>query len=107
MTDYLNEFVKECASDAPETTDEKFIGWEGLLFTLVGFGLKALVPELKEWIKLGTSAIAIKRLEIKKKLIDYAEKKELDFPAAEKAAEVISNNINEENITKIINALEN
>jgi len=105
MTDYLKEFVKECASDAPETTDDKFIGWEGLLFTLVGFGLKALVPELKEWIKLGTSVIALKRLELKKHLIDYAEKKELDFPAAEKAAEVISNKINAENITNIIDAL--
>lgn len=104
---YLEDFIKECFESKPETPKEKFIGWEEIIFTLVGFGLKLILPELKEWVKLGTSVIVVKRLEIKKKLIEYAAKKELDFPAAEKASEVISDKINEENIYSLINALEN
>jgi len=103
---FLNDFIKECAQEKPTTDDAKFVGWEELIFTLVGFGLKIILPELKEWVKMGATLITMKRLEIKKKLIKYAMERELDFPAAEQAAEVIANKIDEENITKIIRALE-
>ena len=104
---FLENFAKECAADAPPASGQKFAGWEELVFTLVGFGLKMILPEIKEWIKLGAMPIIMKRLEIKKKLIDYAIEKELDFPAAEKAAEAISNRIDDENIGKLVDALEN
>ncbi len=105
--DFLNEFIKQCSQNKPEFEGEKFIGWEQIIFTLIGFGLKAMVPELKEWIKLGAAAIALKRQEIKEKLVEYAKEKELDFPAAEAAAKEVSDNINEENITDLIDSLEN
>ena len=103
---FLEDFVKECAETKPEAMDEKFVGWEALISILVYEGVRTILPELKEWIKLGATVMTLKRLELKKKLIDYATKKELDFPAAEKAAEVIADKINEENLGKIINALE-
>ena len=104
---FLENFAKECAAEAQPASGQKFVGWEELVFTLVGFGLKMILPEIKEWIKLGATTITMKRLKIRQKLIDYAIKKELDFPAAEKAAEAISNRIDDVNIGKIVEALEN
>jgi len=103
---YLQDFIKECTESIPKTSGEKFIGWEGLVYVLVTEGLKILLPELKEWVKLGVNFIVMKRLEIKKRLESYAMKKELDFPAAEKAATAVANNITENNIDKLIQALE-
>ena len=37
----------------------------------------------------------LKRQEIKKKLVQYAVEKELDFPQAERAAEVVSNRLDD------------
>lgn len=105
--DFLNDFIKQCSQNKPEFEGEKFIGWEQIIFTLIGFGLKAMVPELKEWIKLGAAAIALKRQELKEKLVEYAKEKELDFPTAELAAEEVSKNINADNITELIDSLEN
>jgi hypothetical protein len=103
---FIEDFIKECSQSKPEVTDEKFIGWEGLVSILVYEGIKMLLPELKEWIKIGATAIATKRLEFKKRLEAYAMGKELDFPAAEKAAQVIADKINEKNVAKLIKALE-
>ena len=100
---YLDEFIAECATETPGPTNERFIGWEDTIYVLVGFGLKTLLPELKEWVKLGATAITLKRLEIKKRLLDFAKEKELDY---EKAAGVIADKINEKNIGKLISALE-
>lgn len=104
--EYLKKFVEECSKSMPEESDEKFIGWENLIYILVGYSLRLLLPELKKWMKLGAETIAIKRLEIKKKLVDYAKERELDFPQAEIAAEVIADKIDRENLDKIIKALE-
>ena len=102
----LEDFINECAAEKPESGDEKFIGWEALLSLLVYEGLKWVLPEIREWVKLGATTISLKRFELKKKLTDYALEKELDFPAAEKAAEAVANNINEQNLNNIIQALE-
>ena len=102
----LEDFINECSAEKLEPTEEKFIGWEPLLSILVYQGLKWLLPEIREWVKLGATTIALKRLELKKRLTDYALDKELDFPAAEKAAQVVADNINEENVQGIIQALE-
>ena len=103
---YLDEFIAECATETPGPTNERFIGWESLISVLVGSGLTLLLPELKEWVKLGATAITLKRLEIKKRLLDFAKEKELDYEKAEKAAGVIADKINEKNIGKLIPALE-
>ncbi len=103
---YLDEFIAECATETPGPTNERFIGWEDTIYVLVGFGLKTLLPELKEWVKLGATAITLKRLEIKKRLLDFAKEKELDYEKADKAASVIADKINEKNIGKLISALE-
>ncbi len=103
---YLEEFIKKCSETVFEQTDEKYVGWEDLIRTLVLGGLVFLMPEIKEWVKLGMSSIALKRLEIKKKLEEYAAEKELDFPQAEKAAEAVANNLNKETLTKIVEELE-
>ena len=100
---YLDEFIAECATETPGPTNERFIGWESLISVLVGSGLTLLLPELKEWVKLGATAITLKRLEIKKRLLDFAKEKEFDY---EKAASVIADKINGKNINKLISALE-
>ena len=65
-----------------------------------------LLPELREWAKLGATAIAMKRQQLRQRLREYALEKELDFPAAEQAAEVIADKINEENLERIIDELQ-
>jgi len=103
---YLQEFIKECSEAKPASTDEKFVGWDNLIFVLVGIGLKVLLPELREWLKLGAIVITTKRLELKKKLLDYAQEQELDYQEAEKAAGVIVDKIDEKNISTLVAALE-
>ena len=103
---YLQEFIKECSEAKPESTDLKFVGWEDMIFILAGIGLKALLPELREWLKLGAMTITTKRLELKKKLLDYAKQKELDYQEAEKAAGVIVEKIDEKNVAALVAALE-
>ena len=29
---YLQEFIKECSEAKPASTDEKFVGWENIIF---------------------------------------------------------------------------
>jgi hypothetical protein len=100
---YLDEFVKSCLDDIPERGDEKFLDWDTLMTILVYEGLIRLsLPLLKDWLKLGVAGADLMRQKIKKRLIDYAHEKELDFPQAEKAAEAIVNKISEKNIEKII-----
>jgi hypothetical protein len=103
---YLKDFIKECASVKPEPAGERAIGWEDTVFILVGYGLKLLLPELKEWLKLGASVITMKRLEIKRRLLDYAKQRELDFQEAARAADVIVEKIDEKNIGQLVAALE-
>src|SRR5262245_36168936 len=31
---YLQEFIKECSEAKPAATDEKFVGWENIIFIL-------------------------------------------------------------------------
>lgn len=54
---FLEDFVKECSESKPESTDEKFIGQEGLVSIIAFEGIKIILPELKEWIKLGASFV--------------------------------------------------
>jgi hypothetical protein len=68
--------------------------------------IRLSLPLLKDWLKLGVAGADLIRQKIKKRLIDYAYKKELDFPQAEKAAETIVNKISEKNIEKIIKSQE-
>jgi len=103
---YIEEFIKTCSQTPIEETREKFIGWEYLITILVYEGIKLLLPEIREWLKLGASAVALKRLEIKKRLIEYAKAKELEFPQAEKAAEAVADNLNEETLKRIAKELE-
>ena len=105
---YLDEFIAECAAETPDGTDEKSIpiGWEETISMLVGFGLRSLLPELKEWVKLGATAIALKRRDIADRLRRYAKEKELDYEKVEKAAGVIADKINGKNIGKLIPVLE-
>ena len=100
-------FVKECAESAVQQSGEKFVGWESLIAVLVYQGLKLLLPQIKEWFKLGTAVMDLKRQEIKKKLVQYAIEKELDFPQAERAAEVISNRLDDNTLKDIVDALAN
>ncbi len=106
MHAYLEEFARECSQQKPADTDEKFVGWEGLIVTLVGFGLAAALPELREWARLGAAASAVLRQKLTRKLVDYASEHELDFPAAEKAAEVVAQRVNEDNVGVLLEALE-
>lgn len=102
----IDLFIKDCAISTNEETKEKFTGWESLIAILIYQGMKLMLPEIKEWFKLGAQAIALKRQEIKKKLLDYALEKELDFPQAEKAAEIISQRLDENTLKDIIEVFE-
>ena len=103
---YLDAFIKECTAAKPADSAEKFMGWDDVVCVLAGATLRTFLPELKEWFKLGALVITTKRMELRKKLENYAMEKELDFSSAQKAAEVIAGRINEKNIQKIIEALE-
>ena len=63
---YLQEFIQECSQSVGSETNEKFVGWETILSVLVMEGLKMLLPELKEWVKLGAMVITTKRLALQK-----------------------------------------
>lgn len=106
MHAYLEEFASECVQHAPLDTDEKFVGWEDLIFTLVGVGLTVALPELKEWVRLGAQASSVIRQRLTAKLIEYASEHELDSPAAEKAAELVAERVNEDNVGRLVEALE-
>lgn len=104
---YVQKFIKNCSEAAAvEKTNEKFIEWDALVAILVYEGMKLMLPELREWVKLGATVITLKRQKLKNRLIEYAREKELDFPQAEKAAEVIATRVNEENLGKIIKGIE-
>ena len=60
-----------------------------------------MLPEIREWLKLAVIPIDLKRQEIRKKLMEYAEKKELDFRQAEKAAGAVVKHITMEKIKKL------
>jgi len=87
-------------------TEKKFVEVETVLTILIYHGLRLLLPELKEWVKLGLSKIALKRAEIEKRLQEYALEQELDYDTAEKASRNIARNINEDNIQTILHELE-
>lgn len=105
---YLNNFAKEIATEAKaaNTTDEKFIDWQTLATILVFQGIPIILPELKEWVKLGMAAVALKRQEIEKKLRAVATEKELDYDKASLVAGKVAANINEKNVKSIISAIE-
>ncbi len=105
-TPYLDRFIESCKQEAPTGGGERFIGWETIVTVLVIEGLRLLLPELREWARLGATAIAMKRQELRAGLREYALEKELDFPAAEQAAEVIAEKINEDNLERIIKDLQ-
>lgn len=103
---YLDAFIKRCSEAKPISRDDKWVGWEETVYILVGFGLRTLLPELREWLKLGAMVVTLKRLEIKKRLLSYAREKELDFAQAEQAAGVIVERIDAENLGSLVTALE-
>jgi hypothetical protein len=101
----LAELFNIAKNQITPETEVKFVGLESIITILVYHGLKFLLPELKEWLKLGFSVVVIKRLEIEKKLKEYAVEKELDYKTASDASGIIVKNINEDNIGKIISEL--
>ena len=102
----LDLFIKDCVLLANKRSEEKFLGWESLIAILIYQGIKLMLPEVKEWLKIGTEAIALKRQEIRKGLVDYASRNELDFPQAERAAEIVSQRLNEKTLKNIVKVLD-
>ena len=102
----LKTLVDDCIESVEYEDKDKFIGWESIISVLVYQGLLILLPELKEWLKLGASVIVLKRQEIKKKLVEYAAEKELDFPQAEIAAGKVAERLDEEKVKQVIAAFE-
>ncbi len=56
----IENFIKECTQEIPKETNEKFVGWETLVTNLVIEGIKIILPEVREWVKLSTTAIFLK-----------------------------------------------
>ena len=105
-TPFLDELIDTTKAEIELDTSKKFIDIDSIVAILVYQGLKILLPELKEWIKLGFSKIVLKRLEIQKRLENFAREKELDFKIAQRATEKMVKHINEKNINSIIHELE-
>lgn len=102
----IESFIAECAvSLKDESGDKKFIGWETLITLLIYEGIRTFLPEIREWFKLGMTVITLKRLEIRKKLIEFAKKKELEFPQAEKAAKKVSDRLDDAMLKRIMSAV--
>lgn len=108
QNEYLNNFMEEAQVELASSTEEQ--DHKGLgsttLIVLVTWGLFQLLPELKEWLKLGVSALALKRQEIEKRLEAYAAKKELDMDEARKAAKVVAKKVTESDVKQLVQALE-
>lgn len=102
----LSKLLQDTKKEIPVEKDTKFVDANTILTILVFQGLKILLPEIREWIKLGFSRIVLKRLEIEKRLKEYALEKELHYDYAAKAANKIAQNINEKNIQNVIQELE-
>lgn len=104
---YLDAFITKCKTEISSKQEQKYkdIG-DYVLAILITSGLKTILPELKQWIKLGTSAIVLKRMEIERRLEQYAARKELDMEEARKAAHIVAENVTKENITALVEALE-
>ena len=106
-TPKLNDLVHQTENQIQTDTETKFVDVNTIVTILVFQGLKMLLPEIREWVKLSFSKIVLKRLEIENRLKDYALEKELDFKTAQEASEKIAQNINEDNIKQIVAELEN
>ena len=102
---FLQNFINDCVESVDDSEKDRFVGWESLFSILVYQGLLIMLPELKEWLKLAASAIALKRQEVKKKLVEFAAERELDFPQAEIAAGKVADKLYEKTIKQVVNAL--
>lgn len=102
----LKKIQIEINNELPVETNEKFVGIETIITILLFNGLKLLIPEIREWIKLGFSAIAINRLSIEQKLKEYALEKGLNYKQAQIIAEKIAQKINENNAESILTELQ-
>ncbi len=58
---FLQSFINECIASIEDKEKDHAIVWDTIFTILVYKGLKILLPELKEWLKLAASAIALKR----------------------------------------------
>ncbi len=103
---FLQNLINDCIESIDDNEKDRFVGWESLFSILVYQGMLIMLPELKEWLKLAASAIALKRQEVKKKLIEFAAERELDFPQAETAAGKVSDRLDQNAIKEIVKALE-
>ena len=103
---FLQNLINDCIESIDDNEKDRFVGWESLFSILIYQGLLIMLPELKEWLKLAASAIALKRQEIKKKLIEFAAARELDFPQAETAADKVADQLDENAIKQVVKALE-
>jgi hypothetical protein len=103
---FLQNLINDCIESIDDNEKDRFVGWESLFSILIYQGLLIMLPELKEWLKLAASAIALKRQEIKKKLIEFAAERELDFPQAETAADKVADRLDERTIKQVVKALE-
>ncbi len=103
---FLQNFIKDCMESIDDKEKDRFIGWESLFSILIYQGLLIMLPELKEWLKLGAASIVLKRQEVKKKLIEFAAENELDFPQAENAAVKVADRLDENTIKQVVKALE-
>lgn len=105
-TPELKRLFNEVKNEMPEQTDDKFVGAESIITILIFFGLKILLPEIQEWVKLGFAFIPLYRQKLEAKLKQYALEKGLDYKTAEIASAKIAEKINEDNISALINELQ-
>lgn len=112
MPNYVDTFIQEATTQIRESTTAqesktKLIGLDDIVVVLVLQGLLTLcLPILREWIALPITALNLKEMElrtrIKKKLMDYARNKNLDYESAEKAAHAITDKLSADTIKKLL-----
>ncbi len=104
---FVNECVEEYHSGVYDENAKRSAADVAFIMTvLISQGLYIMLPEIREWLKLGVAVIALKRQELERKLQEYAREKELDYPTAEKAARIVADRLNEDNIEAVVKALE-
>lgn len=81
---------------------ERFIGMESIFGMLILYGIAALMPEIRAWLKLPAMTVVLFRQKLEKRLLDYAKEKELDYEKAEKAAEQIVKKIDISKIKRFL-----
>ncbi|MGJ8641472.1 MAG: hypothetical protein ACSHYA_18930 [Opitutaceae bacterium] len=85
-------------------TAERSDALNGIYYVLTLIAIPALLPEIREWLKLPLISVALFRQKLENRLKEYAKEKELDYSKAEQAAAKITAKVDPAFFRRVIQA---